>query len=62
MESSNPGRLASLAKALELLSASAFAGLFVVRLPPHLFAKPAALAQLAEAAHRFLDRLARTDP
>jgi hypothetical protein len=54
--------LTGLAEPLELLSASALAGLFVISLAPHFFPKAAALAQLAEASNGFLDRLAGTDP
>jgi hypothetical protein len=54
--------LASLAESLELLAAAALAGLFVVRFAAHLLAKSAALAELAEAAHRFLDGLTGTNP
>ena len=61
-ERSDPGGLASFAEALELLSAAAFAGLFVVSFAPHLFAEPASLAKFTEATNRFLDRLAGTDP
>ena len=61
---SDPGGLvlAGLAQALELLSTSALAGLLVVGFATHFLAKTASLAQLAEAAHRFLDRLAGTHP
>jgi hypothetical protein len=59
---SDAGGLAGLAEALQLLAASALAGLLVVGLAPHLFPKAAALAQLAEASDGFLDRLAGTDP
>jgi hypothetical protein len=54
--------LPGLAEPLELFSATALAGLLVVRLAPHFFPKAAALAQLAEASDGFLDRLAGTDP
>lgn len=54
--------LASLAEALEFLATSALTGLFVVGLAPHFLAKTAALAEFAEASHRFLDRLAGTNP
>jgi hypothetical protein len=54
--------LASLAESLELLAAAALAGLLVVRFAAHFLAKSATLAQLAEAAHRFLDGLAGTNP
>jgi hypothetical protein len=59
---SDAGWLACLAEPLELLAASALAGLLVVGLPTHLLAEAASLAKLAEAADRLLDRLARTDP
>jgi len=60
--SSDPGGLASLAEALQLLAAAAFAGLLVVRLAAHLFAKTATLAELSESADGLLDRLTGTDP
>jgi hypothetical protein len=59
---SDAGWLAGLAEPLELLAAAALAGLLVIGLPTHLLAEAAALAELAEAADRLLDRLARTDP
>jgi hypothetical protein len=59
---SDPGGLAGLAEPLELLAASALAGLFVIGLAPHLFPEAAALAELAEASDGFLDGLAGTDP
>jgi hypothetical protein len=54
--------LARLAQSLELLAASALAGLLIVGFATHLLAEPASLAQLAEAADRLLDRLASTNP
>jgi hypothetical protein len=59
---SNAGWLAGLAEPLELLAATSLAGLLVIGLPTHLLAEAATLAELAEAADRLLDRLARPDP
>ena len=59
---SNPSGLAGLAEPLEFFPATALARLLIVSLAPHLFPKAAALAELAEAANGFLDRLAGTDP
>jgi hypothetical protein len=54
--------LAGLSQALELLAAAALAGLLIVGFTTHLLAESTPLAQLAEAADRFLDRLAGTNP
>jgi len=59
---SDAGGLAGLAEALEFFAATALAGLLVISLASHLFPEAAALAELAEAADGFLDRLAGTDP
>jgi hypothetical protein len=59
---SDPGGLTGFAEPLELLSASALAGLLVISLAPHFFPKAASLAELAESSNGFLDRLAGTDP
>ncbi len=59
---SDPGSLASLAKTLQLFAAAALTWLLVVGLAPHFFAQSTALAELAEAANRFLNRLAGTNP
>jgi hypothetical protein len=58
----NPGCLAGLAEPLELLAASALAGLLIVRLATHLLAEAASLAELPESTDGILDRLAGTDP
>jgi hypothetical protein len=47
--------LASLAQALQFLTATALAGLLIVGLAPHFLPETAALAQFAEATNRFLD-------
>jgi len=54
--------LASLAQSLELLTAAALTGLFIVRFAAHFLAKSAALAKLAETANRLLNGLAGTNP
>jgi hypothetical protein len=59
---SDPGGLTSLAEALQLLAASALAGLLIISLAPHLFPQSAPLAQLTEAADGFLNRLSGTNP
>jgi hypothetical protein len=54
--------LASLAEPLQLFTAAAFAGFFVIRFASHFFAKSTPFAKLAEAANRLLDGLTGTDP
>src|SRR5262249_48660683 len=62
--SSDPGNLvlAGLSQSLELLAAAALARFLIIGFATHLLAKSASLAQLAEAAHRFLDGLTRSNP
>jgi len=59
---SDAGGLASFSEALQLLTPAALTRLLVIGFAPHLLAKSAALAQFAEAADGFLDRLAGTNP
>jgi hypothetical protein len=54
--------LAGLAEPLQLLAATALAGLFIVCLATHLFPEAAALAELAETTDGFLNRFPRTNP
>ena len=54
--------LAGLSQSLEFLAATALTGLLIVGFTPHFLAKAAPLAELAEAANRFLDGLASTNP
>jgi hypothetical protein len=63
LESDTRGHvLASLAQALELFTASALAGFFIIRFASHLLAKSTPFAKLAEAADRLLDGLTGTHP
>ena len=54
--------LTGLAQSLQFLTPSPLARLLVVGFPPHFFTQSTSLAQLAEAANRFLNGLTRTDP
>jgi hypothetical protein len=54
--------LASLPEALEFFAASSLARFLVIGLASHFLAQTAPLAELAEAADRFLDGFTSTDP
>jgi hypothetical protein len=59
---SNAGSLACLSEPLEFFAPPSLAGLLVIGLPPHLFAEPAALTELAETTNGILNRLAGANP
>jgi len=52
---SDPSCLSSLAKTLQLFATAALAGLLIVGFAPHFFTQTTALAELTEAADRFLN-------
>ena len=54
--------LAGLAQSLQFLAATALTGFLIVGFAAHFLAKAASLAKLAEAANRFLNGLAGTNP
>jgi len=54
--------LTGLAESLQLFATAPLAGLLVIRLPAHLFAEAAALAELPKPSDRFLNRLSRANP